>query len=118
MINIYIQVYLYEIRLIMHCTKSKARRIGRNAVGADSWKEIWEGIESVSRQIDDGVQSRLNVRTVEIWQKINASMKQTGDIKDLQQATLASVQVTSTQRLLSTNTTPLTRHRTATKRAF
>ncbi|KAF6833672.1 Vegetative incompatibility protein HET-E-1-like protein 7 [Colletotrichum plurivorum] len=91
-INVYVQVYVYEIRLVMQCTKSKARRIVRNAVGADGWKEMWEGIESVSRHIDDGIQSRLNIRTLGIWQRINDSMKQTGDIKDLQQATLASVQ--------------------------
>ncbi|KAF6796351.1 Vegetative incompatibility protein HET-E-1-like protein 7, partial [Colletotrichum sojae] len=91
-INVYVQIYSYEIRLVMQCTKSKARRIVRNAVGADGWKEMWESIESVSKQIDDEIQSRLNIRTLEIWQKINDSMKQTGDIKGLQQATLASVQ--------------------------
>ncbi|KAF6824878.1 vegetative incompatibility protein HET-E-1 [Colletotrichum musicola] len=91
-IDVYARVYLYEIRPLHQCTKSKARRIVRNAVGADGWKEMWEGIESVSKQIDDGIQSRLNIQTLEIWQKINDSMKQTGDMKDLQQATLACVQ--------------------------
>lgn len=114
-IDVYVHVYLYEMRLVLQCMKSKARRIVRNAVGADGWKGMWEDIESVSKQIDDGIQSRLNVRILEIWQKMNDSMKQAGDIEDLQQATLACVQVTSTPRVFTICDIQLIEYRTATR---
>ncbi|OBT63596.1 hypothetical protein VE03_07330 [Pseudogymnoascus sp. 23342-1-I1] len=99
LVNLYSQIYVYEIRFVLQYARGRAHRASRNAVAADDWNSIWADIKSTSQMIDQGVQEHIGARTVEA---VNDIIARAENIENLQQATLKSVKAgNQTQLILS-----------------
>ena len=93
LVDIYEQVYIYQIRFILHFTRHKFLRVLRDTIIADGWKERWETIKSMSEVLDQAVQDRVSSRTMKIWKEASQINTRTEQIQALQKQTMEAVQV-------------------------
>ncbi|KAL2170702.1 hypothetical protein VTG60DRAFT_4544 [Thermothelomyces hinnuleus] len=85
LVNIYAQVYLYEIRFLLQYSRGKVHRLSRNAVAVDGWKDMLATIESTSHEVDQGLQ---NLESAKVLKSLRAVNDQVHEVEALQQATL------------------------------
>ncbi|KAL2150432.1 hypothetical protein VTH82DRAFT_6995 [Thermothelomyces myriococcoides] len=92
LVNIYVQVYLYEIRFILQYSKGKAHRLLRNAVAADGWSDMLAVIKSTSQEVDQALQ---DLDSSIVLKSLGIVKDQLNELEALQQATLSSVKLPS-----------------------
>ncbi|KAF4974216.1 hypothetical protein FZEAL_8854 [Fusarium zealandicum] len=70
LVNLYSQVYKYEIRFVLQYGRKKAQRALRIMLIADGWKILSADIQSTSKSIDQGWQDRVAARSLETWKRL------------------------------------------------
>ncbi|RFU28422.1 hypothetical protein B7463_g7900, partial [Scytalidium lignicola] len=100
-INIYFQVYRYQIRIVLQYVRGKPHRLLRNLFKADDWKEMLKKIEAEDQEIGIAVTALLNNKTLQIWKSVDNLLGSTEAIKQLQETTLSEVETIHENQLLS-----------------
>ncbi|KAF4963464.1 hypothetical protein FSARC_8513 [Fusarium sarcochroum] len=101
LINVYMGIYIYQIRFVLQFSRVKRHRALRNTVSADGWKKMWSDIESTSQLIDQVVRDLVGVKIFESFDIMNDLTIKMERLEYLQQDTLDAVQVGNENDLLA-----------------
>ncbi|KAG5766081.1 hypothetical protein H9Q72_005831 [Fusarium xylarioides] len=101
LVSVYGKIYVYEARFILqYGRRNKVHRAVRNALNADSWKQAWSEVESISQRIDKGINSEVNITTLKSWKVVKDIQEATERIEALQHKTLETFEGFDRRHLL------------------
>ncbi|KAJ4245749.1 hypothetical protein NW762_013873 [Fusarium torreyae] len=70
LVDIYVKVYLYQIRFVLQYGQGKLRRNLGGILNPEDWKEKWKEIDSSIQLVDQAVGDRLGARIMETWKAV------------------------------------------------
>lgn len=97
LVNLYYQVYSYQIRIIHHYGGGKLGRLVKDLAGTNVWKEMMVQIENDSQQIDAAVSTLAHDTVLRTWKTLEDVMGCAEEIKAFQEATLSATEVSKVQ---------------------
>lgn len=81
MIEVYTNIYVYQIRIILQYNRSKLHRLSRDAVTADGWTDIVKRVDTIDTSISSAVRQLSESFGKEKMNTISAKVE---EVKTLQ----------------------------------